>query len=44
MLMRSDYAIILTFWAIPPLPSHHYFFMGIDYQLMLRGGTVFAFV
>ena len=40
--LRSDYAIILTFWAIPPLPSRHYFVIGIYYQLLLCGGIVFA--
>jgi len=40
--LRSDYAIILTFWSIQRLPIHNYFSMGIYYQLLLRNMVVVA--
>ena len=44
MPLRSGYAIILTLWAKSRLPSDNYFVIGIYYQLLLRGGIVFASV
>ena len=40
--LRSDYAIILTFWSIQRLPTHNYFSMGIYYQLLLWNMVVVA--
>jgi hypothetical protein len=42
--LRSNYAIILTFWTIQRLPTHNYFVMGIYYQLLLRNRVVVASV
>ena len=44
LLLRSDYAIILTFWSIQRLPTHNYFAMGIYYQLLLHISVVVASV
>ena len=44
LLLRSDYAIILTSWSIQRLPTHNYFVMGIYYQLLLRSRVVVASV
>ena len=44
MTLRSGYTIILTFWAKLRLPGDNYFVIGVYYQLLLRGGIVFASV
>ncbi len=44
MPMRSECVMISTLWAIEWQPSHHYFVIGIWYQLLLRSGIVFASV
>jgi len=44
LLLRRYYAIILTSWSIQRLPTHHYFAMGIYYQLLLRNRVVVALV
>ena len=44
LLLRSNYAIILTFWVIQRLPTGNYFVMGIYYQLLLCIRVVVASV
>ena len=44
MPLRSECVMISTLWAIQRLPSHHYFVIGIYYQLLLLGGIVSASV
>jgi hypothetical protein len=44
LLLRSDYAIILTFWSIQRLPTYNYVVMGIYYQLLLHISAVVASV
>ena len=44
LLLRNDYAIILTFWSIQRLPTRNYFVMDIYYQLLLRVRVVVASV
>ena len=44
LLLRSDYAIILTFWSIQRLPTYNYVVMGIYYQLLLHISVVVASV